>query len=1162
MTASSSELLAKLTRLRTVVRRRLMVYGVCAVTAGGIVAFLTAVTLDWLLWLPVGLRLFGAVVFVAGLVGAVLHWIVRPWQAPLGLDTLARQLERHFGTLEDRLSSAVDFLNDPELERSALVDRVIDDTERLSRHYSFDSVLTKRPLYRQIARSVLATLMLGVVVVGAGDWARIGLYRYIYPTGEIEWARSVAITPLTLDTSVAMGESITVRMKIARGLTDALRGEVHLREPDGRRWTLAMQRDEDGTFYATIDAVTQDLLFWYVAGDNSTARTPFRLRVVKRPAIVELLATVTPPPYAADRPSRVLDLSEGAIEAPIGGSVRIDVVSSKLLPRDVGDAGGALHFESGAVMPLTVDDNDPSRLSCGFDVKEDVSFRVLLRDEAGFENRGAADYAIRAVADQTPTVTWIEPQSLIEAPPSGSVKLAARVYDDFGVEHFELHAGRTQGTDWPVVPLTAHLTTTVSPTGVVGVAEYLWTLTSLGVNAGDVIVYSGVARDNKSMEDGGGQEGRSAEQRIRIISQVEFEVRLRTDLTQIESRIRQAVLQQAQIYDMTELLDSPDAVALDRRASRLNESAADQANLTRRVRELSRRVAEVAEQIERNLANEHEMRTRVEQLGEALDGVASGALTDAANALSTSAEAVEVAQQRPALQRAMVAQRQGLQQLRGLLRSMADWGQFQGLVAKTRGLLERQDGLRDQTSQLGRQTLGKMTESLTPDEAVALKRAERMQRQLAEDAEQMLARMKAWTDREGEKDPAGAEAVEQALRAARALDLSRHLDAAAAAIEDNRLAGATIEQKSASQAMRKLLQALQGREQRQLAELRKRLYELADMLATIIEEERALRAASHEAGLLAPDAAATARLEQEQRRVRRNTQALAGDVSAMSDEDEIAGLVRSAADFMMTAEAALQDGDPSGGTPAQDDALAALAEAQAALDARTDNVEEAIMRRSLAQIREQLEAIREGQAQVNEGIIKVHDALKSLGRLGRAQTREAARLARSQRSLREGVGAVLPELESVVVFRFAMERVAAQMDEVRQKLSQRAIDATLVVDAERIVSDLDRLIQAAIDTRSLPMEEEFVSESGGGDGGSSGPSAGQQKPVPTITELLVLKAMQIDINERTVNLNQGMDVEQPAEEQLRELKRIGGDQNEVRRLTELVTDRAERPNSP
>ena len=68
-----------------------------------------------------------------------------------------------------------------------------------------------------------------------------------------------------------------------------------------------------------------------------------------------------------------------------------------------------------------------------------------------------------------------------------------------------------------------------------------------------------------------------------------------------------------------------------------------------------------------------------------------------------------------------------------------------------------------------------------------------------------------------------------------------------------------------------------------------------------------------------------------------------------------------------------------------------------------------------------------------------------------------------------------------------------------------------------------------------------------------------KKPVPTVTELLVLKAMQTDINQRTKRIGADVDPDTAEEQQLRELQMIGEDQAEVRRLAALVTRRARHP---
>ena len=45
------------------------------------------------------------------------------------------------------------------------------------------------------------------------------------------------------------------------------------------------------------------------------ARSPFTIRVVRRPEALEVLATIEPPPYARERPARIVDLADGEYRA-------------------------------------------------------------------------------------------------------------------------------------------------------------------------------------------------------------------------------------------------------------------------------------------------------------------------------------------------------------------------------------------------------------------------------------------------------------------------------------------------------------------------------------------------------------------------------------------------------------------------------------------------------------------------------------------------------------------------------------------------------------------------------------------------------------------------------------------------------------------------------
>lgn len=1152
-------IVAYLTALRKTVRRRLIGYGLFAVLAGGVTSFLTVVMLDWMFWLPPALRMSGGILFVAGFVGALIHWVVRPLQARLGIDELAAELERRFEALQDRLSSTVNFLERSVPGSATMMRQVIADTERVIQNLPLGAALSLRPL---VLRGVIFTAGLAAliaVMLVAPQWARTGFDRYLYPWGAVEWPRNVAIVPLTGGQTVALGESATVRMEIQRGLHDALRGVVHLREPDGRTQVLALQRDHDGTFYTTVDAITEDLEYWFEAGDDSTKRRPSKIHIVRRPEVVEAMVTIEPPPYAKTSALRVADLTDGQVLAAVGGHVTIALRASKPIPPDpTGEAVG-LRMENGELIPLAVDPEDGRKLSCRFEVTQDLIFRPELRDEEGFANRGATSYTIRATPDHAPTVTVLEPTALTELTPTGSVRLAARVEDDFGVVDLELHIDGPSEGKASSIPLSGHLRTVRVDDGVEALASYLWSVEPLALTAGDLLTYKLVAEDNHAGPDGRGQLGRSAPLRIKIVGEGEFEVRLREDLAAVEARIRQVAIEEAALRDRTMGLirSDGDATALDaNERDAVASLSGGQARLAHQLRELSGRLDELKGRMERNHAGDAESASRLAASGNALRRIAVGPMGEAVARLGRVHEQVDASVQQAELESAARAEEDAYDQLNALLRVMAQWSSFQGLVSRTRDLLDRQNVIRNETTDVGKSLLGKPVESLTPAEATALKRNERQQERLAGDVDQHLARMEQLASGTREKDPSGADAIEGALRAARAKDMTKRLRAAVDAIQSNRTAAAALDQKAAAEAMRKMLAALRERDDRELAQLHKQLDRAEEQVTALMEEQRALKAATTEAGQIGGDQITFGSLEREQRMLARNTKLLGEELTEIPKAASAGRLVRKSADPMGKAESELREQRAAGATYAQDEALKLLAQALDDLEALAQQSAEEAMRRTLAHIQDDLEAMLAAQRMVNGGIAKLRTTIAELGRMGRAEAREASKLSREQIEVRELVTAVLPELEKVVVYDWALKRVTRWMDESSNRLDAREIDETLMTTTERIARELEKLIAAVVETQSLPMSTEFAEAEMGGSGEGQ---AASSAAVPTVAELLVLKAMQVDINERTRALGLQFDVDAATETQLRKLTVIGEDQAEVRRLTELVTGRARQP---
>ncbi len=1143
--------------LRTTVRRRLFAYGLFAVLAGGLVAFLTILVLDWLLWLPPALRVVGAVLFVAGSLAATRHWVVQPLRVRICPDELAAHIERRFRVLQDQLSSTVNFLEHPAGGSSSMMQRVIADTERMLQDLPLATALSVRPLALRGAACAAACVVLMGVLALAPAWAHTGVVRYLQPWSDTQWPRTVAIRPLTADQIVPLGESAVVRMTLERGLYDDLRAVVYLREPDGRTQALALHKDPDDTFSTTVDAITEDLTYWFEAGDDDTAARPSVIRVVRRPEVVEALASVEPPPYALGRPTKVVDPHDGPVAAPIGGAVTLSLRTSKPLPADSSEGGIGLRGPSEEWFPLQVDPHDARLLSARLEITADITLRPELRDEHGFSNRGSAAYDIRALPDRPPTATTLEPPSVTELSPQGSLRVVVRAEDDFGLASLELHAEGFADGRSVVVPLTEHLQTTHETEGYEALAAYAWDFAALGVAPGDTISCEAAAVDNRSTAAGGPQMGRSAPFRVKVISQAEFEVRLREELIALEARLRQVVLDESALRDRTDALASnaeTNAALSETDRDTANQLSGTQSRLAQQVRELSGRLRDLVARMQRNNAGDEQSRTALAGSGDTLRRVATAILGEAANRLVRVAERSASDTSAQALQSVTGLQQEALDRLNEVLRTMSQWGAFQGLVARTRDLHDRQTALRTQTAELGPTLLGKPVESLSPTEAVALKRLERQQDQLADDVERHLTTMEQLAGATRDKDSSGAEAIDDSLRVGRAQELAKRVRQAADAIRSNRTAAASLDQKTAAETLRKMIATLREREERELAQLRKRLERAEDEVAVLLEQQLGLRTATHEATLVDAADSAYADWETGQRTLARNAKMLADDLAEVPRAAGAATHVRQSAEPMGKAEGQLRARRAGLAVEHQDDALKRLQDALTELENMARDSAEDALRRTISHIHDELEAILNGQQAINAAIEKLRAALDETARLGRLEAREASKLAREQSEVRDMVAQLAPELQKVPVYDWALQRVAKWMDQSRAQLDQRTIDDELTTTTERIVRELEKLITALVETQALPQIREFeeADASSGQDG-----EASSNVVVPTVAELLVLKAMQADINERTRTLNADFDPQSADEKSLRRLTVLGDDQNEVRRLTELVTERAQ-----
>ncbi len=134
---------------------------------------------------------------------------------------IAQRIERRFPALQDRLSSAVEFLrqdeNDPQAGSAALRRAVIVETTATVQRLNLDEVLERRPARRALAGAA-AVLGLALVAVAFDPLsARLAVARLIRPFGDDAWPRKHDLEFIRAPGRIAAGQTFEVELRDRNG---------------------------------------------------------------------------------------------------------------------------------------------------------------------------------------------------------------------------------------------------------------------------------------------------------------------------------------------------------------------------------------------------------------------------------------------------------------------------------------------------------------------------------------------------------------------------------------------------------------------------------------------------------------------------------------------------------------------------------------------------------------------------------------------------------------------------------------------------------------------------------------------------------------------------------------------------------------------------------
>lgn len=1195
----------QLERVRRRVRGLAFAYGLGSVVVALAACAVFVVAADYLLNLPAFPRLvlaLGALIILGTV--AWLH-LIRPLMSRLTLSDIAGRVEQAFPQFDDRLRSGVTFAaaTTDDRESARMRERTREEAVRLASTLDLGRAVDVRPARDRSMVGVGALLaLLAFAFVTPAEYRSAAASRLLSPFAGVAWPkRTQIVASAELPARVAAGQRLPVQVRLARGDRPSARATVFYQYGEGPVRSELMSRSADGTFSASLDARvggagTDDapgsMKVWVRAGDDERTFAP--VTVVPRLALRKVLAEITPPDYArvasSGATAGTFDLTKGPAGVVEGSRVGLRLTFNKPLaaPPELVPVGA----EPAVLTPASASIDGASAV---IEVLPERTARFTLRgrDVDGFDSSSLTEYEIVVRPDQQPAIQIDLPRRSEDRTATAFVPLRGTAEDDFSVRDVTLHVKRLgDGREWklPLVAAAAPQTdvswqeANSAPDRTRMRLGFLWELSALqaaDLKPGDVLEYYLSATDNYRRSTPGGvlehPPATSSRLRITIVSQDELAARAAEELRAAGDQVaRLRSAQQRTTTETQELADQTrDAEKLDdaqrSQARRLGEQ---QSAVASQSKSIAGKVSELMERLAENRLESRELASTAQDVRDTLDRAAEGPMKDASARLNESREA-EKEPRNERLTQAQQNQRDSEKLLAQAMDRLSRLGSLRQTMENVRRLLGEQQELSRQTRELARNNLGKRPEDMSAADRKKLDELTDRQRELQKQTDKALTDMDRQAEETAKSDPSASESLRKAAETGRQQQVSPSQSRAASSMQQNQQTQAQAEQRRAEVGLQVMLEQLREAERNKLEELTRKLADLQEQIKLLVRRQaghnldnlglrnmiaktpakqleellaRAERPRDKAAGADLPSLSAGQELTE------RNTRSLsesAGDAQGAAD----AASTLSRAASRMERAAVLLRGNllQPAYEPPQVEALAALVEAQTAIDEMRRKAEEERKEQQRETIRAKYQALRDEQDTLLKDTKRLQAVRARVGdapdALPRTDAQRLLTLPPVQGALAERTEKIEEDLAGLgaTVYVWANKDIVSTMRDARAGLADRKTDAGVQSLQQQAIDQLDAMI-ASLATK--PREKEF--EEGGGGGGGGGGQQQQGQKLPAEAELRLLKALQQAVNRTTKSQAAQAQPEKPA------LDQLGRRQGELRRLTGELLEKASR----
>lgn len=1154
--------------------------------------------LDYLIrFEDLGVRFLSSFAVVAVLVWSVFRFANRAlWYRPSNL-RIAQQLEQRFPELNNGLSSSIEFLGQPEDSpeagsadlRRAVVARTVGEIERLDFVQCLNIV---RPLCVAAAAAGLC-LVISVICcldISLSVRARrqpssvLAALRLAMPWADQPWPRRNVLEFTTSPDRIAMGADFDVELVDNNGRLPRT-VEIHFwfDGDDQSEIKTKEMRFSDGGMVHREENVRRSFRYRASGGDDDSMEW-ISLEVIEPPQVESLEVRLYPPAYTGwpeEASGENIHAIEGTLVAADGRlSKPADALTLRTDGPETPEAVTVELSEGGLAFRLR-HDSEPA-----WKIQQSGTYWFEATDPTGLRSRGDRRWNIRAVEDMPPTVSLEKPGANTFVTSDAVVPISAFVKDDLAIHTIVLRFSRNdsakpdqlgaeecveayRGPDSaPRVPESG--LRSEGERGESREFEYAWDLAVLeGLEPGQWVEFSIVASDYKP------QESQSVPRRLTIISVDELEDRIAARQSYILGQLAEVLRVQRDTRSQTKSLEI--ALELTRRLDKKDVSQLESAELNQRQvgRMLSDPKDGVQTQIEAllhelasNRVDNPEVHRRMTELLEAVEQIsrehvpliqreltgarkiARAQLDPAGDGGSSTGSKADDALAGP-LGRAGSGQDEIITILERLLGELTEWDSYRRFAREISRIRQLQGEILQETEQTRLDTLGEELRDLDLQERANLKRLAERQTELARRFDKIQSRMDKMRIDLQDADPLAAETLADAVDLARRAAIGGQMHESARQVDQNRVGQAAETQKAIVSSLQELIDTLANRREHELDRRLRKMGEAADELKELRTKVKELqdkidRAADQ------PDEQTRKRelqrLSREQEKLAEQAKRLARRLQRLQAEKS-ASLIEEASSQLDSAGEACEQGESKSALEEAQKAESTLEEAERELDKERRKAQQDLLDEQMARLEQQIGGLVARQQAIIDATLEL-DGLRAQqdGRLTRGQLASVGDLARQQRSLVADCAALAERIAKAKSFVLGLQGAMRAMDRAADGLD-RADTGESTQQSERAAHTRLRQLQEALKRDNSQTDQPPSSKNPGGDGPKPPPPA---DAVQRLAELKLLKLMQMEINRRTMELEEIRRREGTlSEEQLDILKDLSAEQG---RLADLAMD--------